>query len=54
MLSTSFSLSTLLDVLPSLTVRPLVMSKSTDDLRSQWANPGDILSILLLIGGDIV
>ncbi|KAI1762824.1 hypothetical protein GGR53DRAFT_400198 [Hypoxylon sp. FL1150] len=27
---------------------------TTDGLRGQWANPGDILSILLLIGGDIV
>jgi hypothetical protein len=25
-----------------------------DQLRSQWSNPGDILSLLLLIGGDIV
>jgi hypothetical protein len=24
------------------------------NLRSQWSNPGDILSLLLLIGGDIV
>src|SRR5436190_20883686 len=24
------------------------------ELRSQWSNPGDILSLLLLIGGDIV
>ena len=24
------------------------------ELRAQWANPGDILSVLLLIGGDIV
>ncbi|KAH7150347.1 hypothetical protein B0J13DRAFT_499347 [Dactylonectria estremocensis] len=30
------------------------MSSSAESLRSQWANPGDILSILLLIGGDIV
>ncbi|OBT67655.1 hypothetical protein VE03_03419 [Pseudogymnoascus sp. 23342-1-I1] len=27
---------------------------TADELRSQWANPGDILSLLLLIGGDIV
>ncbi|KAF7503288.1 hypothetical protein GJ744_004010 [Endocarpon pusillum] len=26
----------------------------TGNLRSQWRNPGDILSLLLLIGGDIV
>ncbi|EXM15006.1 hypothetical protein FoTM2_013251 [Fusarium oxysporum f. sp. vasinfectum] len=25
-----------------------------DDLRAQWVNPGDVLSLLLLIGGDIV
>jgi hypothetical protein len=25
-----------------------------DELRSQWSNPGDILSLLLLVGGDIV
>ncbi|RMJ14405.1 hypothetical protein CDV36_005925 [Fusarium kuroshium] len=30
------------------------MGTSAANLRSQWANPGDILSILLLIGGDIV
>ncbi|KAF3059525.1 hypothetical protein GL218_04504 [Daldinia childiae] len=30
------------------------MSISTDELRSQWANPSDILSLLLLIGSDIV
>ncbi|KAH7174828.1 uncharacterized protein B0J16DRAFT_349244 [Fusarium flagelliforme] len=30
------------------------MSTSTQDLAKQWANPGDILSILLLIGSDIV
>jgi hypothetical protein len=30
------------------------MSNSTEALREQWANPGDTLSILLLIGGDIV
>ncbi|KAM0438579.1 hypothetical protein ACHAPT_001331 [Fusarium lateritium] len=30
------------------------MSASAENLRSQWANPGDILTILLLIGGDIV
>ncbi|RBR18751.1 uncharacterized protein FIESC28_05892 [Fusarium coffeatum] len=30
------------------------MSSSTKDLAKQWANPGDILSILLLIGSDIV
>lgn len=30
------------------------MGSSAETLRSQWANPGDILSILLLIGGDIV
>lgn len=30
------------------------MGSSVESLRSQWANPGDILSILLLIGSDIV
>ncbi|KAF5626119.1 hypothetical protein F52700_8835 [Fusarium sp. NRRL 52700] len=30
------------------------MSTSVQDLGRQWANPGDILSILLLIGSDIV
>ncbi|OBS23302.1 hypothetical protein FPOA_03851 [Fusarium poae] len=30
------------------------MSTSAQDIGSQWANPGDILSILLLIGSDIV
>ncbi|KAI0024779.1 hypothetical protein F4780DRAFT_554712 [Xylariomycetidae sp. FL0641] len=29
------------------------MSTSTE-IRKQWANPGDVLSLLLLIGGDIV
>lgn len=27
---------------------------TTDELRLQWANPGDILSLLLLIGGNII
>ncbi|KAI1075793.1 hypothetical protein F5B20DRAFT_373581 [Whalleya microplaca] len=30
------------------------MSSTTERLRNQWVNPGDILSLLLLIGGDIV
>ncbi|KAL6918246.1 hypothetical protein FSST1_009741 [Fusarium sambucinum] len=30
------------------------MTSSTQDIGNQWANPGDILSILLLIGSDIV
>ncbi|KAL7619824.1 hypothetical protein AAE478_010369 [Parahypoxylon ruwenzoriense] len=30
------------------------MATVMDELRSQWANPGDILSLLLLIYGDIV
>ncbi|KAI1407755.1 hypothetical protein F5Y13DRAFT_205672 [Hypoxylon sp. FL1857] len=30
------------------------MAITKDELRSQWANPGDILSLLLLIGSDIV
>lgn len=30
------------------------MASTTDELRTQWANPGDVLSLLLLIGGDIV
>lgn len=25
-----------------------------EELKAQWANPGDIMSLLLLIGGDIV
>ncbi|KAK9425515.1 hypothetical protein SUNI508_12971 [Seiridium unicorne] len=28
--------------------------QATEELKNQWANPGDILSILLLLGGDIV
>lgn len=30
------------------------MADAAEQLRTQWANPGDILSLLLLIGGDIV
>ncbi|KAI0137494.1 hypothetical protein BJ170DRAFT_606089 [Xylariales sp. AK1849] len=30
------------------------MNSTARQLRDQWANPGDILSLLLLIGGDIV
>lgn len=30
------------------------MNKTMEELSNQWANPGDILSLLLLIGGDIV
>lgn len=30
------------------------MGSTADELRLQWVNPGDILSLLLLIGGDIV
>ena len=30
------------------------MASTTDEIRGQWANPSDILSLLLLIGGDIV
>ncbi|RYO97401.1 hypothetical protein DL765_011245 [Monosporascus sp. GIB2] len=30
------------------------MGSTAEELQSQWANPGDILSLLLLIGGDIV
>ena len=30
------------------------MANTDQQLRYQWANPGDILSLLLLIGGDIV
>jgi hypothetical protein len=29
-------------------------STTIDELRQQWINPGDILSLLLLIGGDVV
>lgn len=29
-------------------------STTQAELRAQWINPGDILSVLLLIGGDIV
>ncbi|PSN64172.1 hypothetical protein BS50DRAFT_558582, partial [Corynespora cassiicola Philippines] len=31
-----------------------ITSSTASSLRSQWANPGDILSLLLLIGGDVV
>jgi hypothetical protein len=31
-----------------------MLDNPTSSLRSQWSNPGDILSLLLLIGGDIV
>ncbi|RDW71668.1 hypothetical protein BP5796_07702 [Coleophoma crateriformis] len=31
-----------------------MFDKISSDLRDQWINPGDILSLLLLIGGDIV
>lgn len=30
------------------------MSSTADEMRSQWVNPGDILSLLLLIGGDVI
>ncbi|RYP82884.1 hypothetical protein DL770_005491 [Monosporascus sp. CRB-9-2] len=30
------------------------MGSTAEELQSQWANPGDILTLLLLIGGDIV
>lgn len=30
------------------------MANTTEEFRGQWANPSDILSLLLLIGGDIV
>ncbi|GAW14634.1 hypothetical protein ANO14919_040370 [Xylariales sp. No.14919] len=30
------------------------MDSTAEELRHQWANPSDILSLLLLIGGDIV
>ena len=30
------------------------MSTPDSEMQSQWSNPGDILSLLLLIGGDIV
>jgi hypothetical protein len=30
------------------------MGSTADELRGQWSNPGDILSLLLLIGSDIV
>jgi hypothetical protein len=30
------------------------MNSTAAELRTQWAGPGDILSLLLLIGGDIV
>lgn len=29
-------------------------SSTADELRSQWTNPGDVLSLLLLIGGDVI
>lgn len=30
------------------------MSTTEADLRGQWGNPRDILSLLLLVGGDVV
>lgn len=30
------------------------MGSAVKELQSQWANPGDIVSLLLLVGGDIV
>jgi hypothetical protein len=30
------------------------MSNTADELWSQWVNPSDVLSLLLLIGGDII
>ncbi|KAI9151427.1 hypothetical protein HJFPF1_08629 [Paramyrothecium foliicola] len=30
------------------------MGSTASSLRAQWTNPGDILSLLLLVGGDIV
>ncbi|KAF2246865.1 hypothetical protein BU26DRAFT_430929 [Trematosphaeria pertusa] len=30
------------------------MQSNAAQLRSQWSNPGDVLSLLLIIGGDIV
>lgn len=29
-------------------------SQANDEVKSQWQNPGDILSLLLLIGGDVI
>lgn len=29
-------------------------SLANDEVKSQWQNPGDILSLLLLIGGDVI
>lgn len=30
------------------------MDNPAHELRQQWANPGDILRLLLLIGGDVI
>ncbi|OOF92524.1 hypothetical protein ASPCADRAFT_55192 [Aspergillus carbonarius ITEM 5010] len=30
------------------------MVSVTSELRSQWTNPGDVMSLLMLVGGDIV
>ena len=38
---------------PSGIVRPQELSTS-EELRSQWVSPNDILSLLLLVGGDVV
>lgn len=29
-------------------------TSATDELRTQWMNPGDIFSLLLIVGGDVV
>lgn len=31
-----------------------IMDNPANELRQQWVNPGDILSLLLLIGGDVI
>jgi hypothetical protein len=40
-------------LLPTL-IRRLPESHTAGELRSQWQNPSDVLSVLLIIGGDIV
>lgn len=32
----------------------MMFDNTAGSLRKQWSNPGDILSLLLLIGGDTV
>lgn len=44
--------------MPPITTQPLARmleaTRVSDQLRTQWTEPKDIFSILLLLGGDIV